>query len=83
MVTGDTDTLIEQFDADIGLFDNALVVGRIVGDGKVQVITSTDGVSPTFEVQRIQHSATARHLHAHVRRPDDRADRLQRAAPRR
>ena len=55
---GGTDTLIEQFDADIGLFDNSLVVGQIVGDGKVQVITSHDGVPPTYEVQRIQHQAT-------------------------
>jgi len=56
--SGGNDTLIETFDRDIGLFDNALVVGQILGDGKAQVVTMTDGVSAGPEVQRIQHQAT-------------------------
>ena len=55
---GGHDTLIETFDRDIGLFDNALVVGEIVGDGKAMVVTALDGVTARHEVQRIQHAAT-------------------------
>ena len=55
----DYDTLIEQFDRDIGLFENLLVVGQIQGDGRSQVITVTDGVTAGPEIQRIQHLGTS------------------------
>ncbi len=38
---GGDDTLVEQQDADIGIFGNYLVIGKVVGDGKLTVITKT------------------------------------------
>lgn len=56
--SGDVDTLVERFDADITLTDSTLITGEILGDGRVQIITVTDGIQAGPEIQRVQHSAT-------------------------
>src|SRR5205807_3403489 len=52
-------TLIENFNADVGLFNDHLVVGQVVGDGKAQVVTVAFGVAVTDEVQTIQESGAS------------------------
>src|SRR6185295_3598948 len=41
MDSGGDDTLVERQDADIGLFGNALIIGKVVGDGAVTVLPRT------------------------------------------
>ncbi|MGB8167836.1 MAG: calcium-binding protein, partial [Chthoniobacteraceae bacterium] len=56
---GGDDTLIERQNADFGLFGNYLVIGKVVGDGRITIITKTHYTANEVQLISVTPGATA------------------------